>query len=361
MRPGGLREPRDRGQVADAELPPSSSAEISRTRPGSDEHLERLGEFLTRLLRQTRRATGDALGIDAIDLAAVERQPSVRTGATTSRRPQGISRPYGSGRRLAHGRAERSGDLVQRGRSARADARPCSRWALATFSASSSTNRSVALDFLGRRLPLQHRDARPEVPQPRRLQFLAGVVAGGSRSGLALTISSTSSLSLGFAGPRRTPWPWRTTRGSFLPRCAARTIEPALDGPRSNCVPLLLCDDAASSGHGPNAARRSVGEQRHGGPGVAADEHGAGDRGRPEAVADLVERGVERARRSAVERQRELDRQRRRRGSRRRCRQRQPALLDQRQRQRRAARAPWPGSSACARSRAAACASASRA
>ena len=41
---------------------------------------------------------------------------------------------------------------------------------------------------------------------------------------------------------------------------------------------------------------------------VAAEQHGAGDRRRPEAVAHVVERGVERLGAPAVERQRELDR-----------------------------------------------------
>ena len=41
--------------------------------------------------------------------------------------------------------------------------------------------------------------------------------------------------------------------------------------------------------------RRSVGEHGHRDALVAAEQHGAGDRGRPELLADLVEHGVERA------------------------------------------------------------------
>ena len=51
----------------------------------------------------------------------------------------------------------------------------------------------------------------------------------------------------------------------------------------------------------------SVGEHRHRQARVAAEQHGPGDRGRAEPVADVVERGVEGAAASPVERQRELD------------------------------------------------------
>ncbi len=55
------------------------------------------------------------------------------------------------------------------------------------------------------------------------------------------------------------------------------------------------------------ATTRSIGEQRHRRPLVAAQEHGPGDRGRSEPVAHLVGRGIESAGTPPVERQRELD------------------------------------------------------
>ena len=51
-----------------------------------------------------------------------------------------------------------------------------------------------------------------------------------------------------------------------------------------------------------------VRKQRNGDARVAPEQHGAGDRGRPEPITDVVERDVERAATLPIERQRELDR-----------------------------------------------------
>ena len=102
----------------------------------------------------------------------------------------------------------------------------------------------------------------------------AGVLAALDRLGRAPELYAVSARRRARAGPGRKPRAGLDRRRALGVR--ARLGRPSRISLKRASLP------------------RSVGQQRHHDPAVAAEQHRAGDRGRPEAVAHVVERRVER-------------------------------------------------------------------